>query len=88
MRASLAALEGSPSLASESLDQAMADAEAAPAAPVPVEAPKPQKKRSPNRLVVEEAMNDDNSVPAPSSVVAVKCIAFQLPVSSSSVNSC
>ena len=62
MRASLAALEGSPSLASESLDQAMADAEAAPAAPVPVEAPKPQKKRAPNRLVVEEAMNDDNSV--------------------------
>jgi hypothetical protein len=41
----------------------MADAE--PTAPVPVEAPKPQKKRSPNRLVVEEAMNDDNSVPSP-----------------------
>lgn len=35
----------------------MADADAAPV----VEA-KPQKKRSPNRLVVEEAMNDDNSV--------------------------
>ena len=36
----------------------MAEGEAAP-----VEAPKPTKKRSPNRLVVEEAMNDDNSVP-------------------------
>ena len=30
-------------------------------APAPVEV-KPTKKRSPNRLVVEEAMNDDNSV--------------------------
>ena len=37
----------------------MADGEAAPM----VEAPRPTKKRSPNRLVVEEAMNDDNSVP-------------------------
>lgn len=36
----------------------MAEGEAAP-----VEAPRPTKKRSPNRLVVEEAMNDDNSVP-------------------------
>merc|ERR1719159_821369 len=35
----------------------MADAAAAPAA-----APAPQKKRSPNRLIVEEALNDDNSV--------------------------
>ena len=37
----------------------MAEGEAAPVA----EAPRPTKKRSPNRLVVEEAMNDDNSVP-------------------------
>ena len=37
----------------------MADA---PADAAPVVEAKPQKKRSPNRLVVEEAMNDDNSV--------------------------
>eukprot|EP00913_Durusdinium_trenchii_P009312 g8751.t1 len=39
----------------------MAEANEA-AAPAPVPEAKPQKKRSPNRLVVEEAMNDDNSV--------------------------
>merc|ERR1719181_1097273 len=39
----------------------MADNAAPAAAPaVPAEAPK--KKRSPNRLIVEEALNDDNSV--------------------------
>lgn len=38
----------------------MADNEPAP--PVPAEPAKPVKKRSPNRLVVEEALNDDNSV--------------------------
>merc|ERR1719408_199480 len=35
-------------------------------APVPADAPAaaggPKKKRSPNRLIVEEALNDDNSV--------------------------
>ncbi|CAK9003590.1 Cell division cycle protein 48 homolog (Valosin-containing protein homolog) (VCP) [Durusdinium trenchii] len=42
-------------------DDVMAEANEA-AAPAPVPEAKPQKKRSPNRLVVEEAMNDDNSV--------------------------
>ncbi|CAK8988509.1 Cell division cycle protein 48 homolog (Valosin-containing protein homolog) (VCP), partial [Durusdinium trenchii] len=40
----------------------MAEANEAPSAPPAVPDAKPQKKRSPNRLVVEEAMNDDNSV--------------------------
>jgi len=41
----------------------MADAAAAPAEVAPAgEAPKLTKKRSPNRLIVEEALNDDNSV--------------------------
>ena len=38
-----------------------AEEPAPPAAPVPADPAKPQKKRSPNRLVVEEALNDDNS---------------------------
>ncbi|CAL1135136.1 unnamed protein product, partial [Cladocopium goreaui] len=43
--------------------EVMAEANEAPEAPsAPVPDAKPQKKRSPNRLVVEEAMNDDNSV--------------------------
>ena len=40
-----------------------AEEPAPPAAPVPADPAKPQKKRSPNRLVVEEALNDDNSEP-------------------------
>jgi len=40
-------------------NQPMAPAEAAP---VPAEPPTLKKKRSPNRLIVEEALNDDNSV--------------------------
>ena len=40
-----------------------AEEPAPPAAPVPADPAKPQKKRSPNRLVVEEALNDDNSAP-------------------------
>jgi len=41
----------------------MAEDAAAPAAVAPAgEAPKLTKKRSPNRLIVEEALNDDNSV--------------------------
>jgi len=43
----------------------MADPAQTPAAPAAPAAPAPEppkKKRSPNRLVVEEALNDDNSV--------------------------
>merc|ERR1719240_1456255 len=40
----------------------MADPAAVAAAPVAAEPPKLTKKRSPNRLVVEDALNDDNSV--------------------------
>merc|ERR1719238_1461884 len=41
----------------------MADADNTPAPAAPAEAAEgPQKKRSPNRLLVEEALNDDNSV--------------------------
>jgi len=40
----------------------MADAAPAPVVAAAGEAPKLIKKRSPNRLVVEEALNDDNSV--------------------------
>ena len=55
----------------------MADAEPAP---VPVEAPKPVKKRSPNRLVVEEAMNDDNSVPSPGLRAVSRLPGFKIPM--------
>jgi transitional endoplasmic reticulum ATPase len=45
-------------------DQPMPDAQqaVAPAAAAPATATGPTKKRSPNRLIVEEALNDDNSV--------------------------
>eukprot|EP00913_Durusdinium_trenchii_P011160 g10481.t1 len=53
---------GSLPVAFVRLVAAMAEANEAPSAPPAVPDAKPQKKRSPNRLVVEEAMNDDNSV--------------------------